>query len=407
MPAYTVAVGPPEISSISRASVPAGASGFFLRITGSGFTGQSVVDWDGSARQTTYVSPTELTAQIGSLDVSTASDAAVQVSTPGDTFGAISTPGTFVITGLSPTSVTTGGAGFTLTVLGQGFTTSSTVQWNATARTTTYVSSTEALAQIQAADIASAGTASVTVQTAGSRSWSSGNVTILPPSKDAVAVQINPEHSGAIELNVTLPVSSSWSTDVGGTPSYALIADGKVSVTVSEGGDSALVALDEATGAVVWGPIAISGDADAAYDAGTVFVVSAASVGAPQVQAYDAATTGTAKWNSVLARGGEYGFVGPPTAANGFVFQTTNVTQYALSESSGDVPWAGGDGFRSLAVTLNGVYLAPVCSTLDTRPATAANIWFTDGGCSAGGGGSTPVVSGGVVYARSRTALER
>ncbi len=231
------------------------------------------------------MSPTELTAQIGSLDVSTASDAAVQVSTPGGTAGTISTPDTFIITGLSPTSVTTGGDGFALTVLGQGFTTSSAVQWNGSARTTTYVSSTEVLAQIQAADIASAGTASVTVQTAGSSSWSSGEVTILPPSKDAVAVQINPEHSGAIKFNnVTLPVSSSWSTDVGGTPSYALIADGKVFVTVSEGGNSALVALDQATGAVVWGPIAISGDANAAYDAGTVFVVSAVSVGIPQVQ---------------------------------------------------------------------------------------------------------------------------
>ncbi len=81
------------------------------------------------------------------------------------------------------------------------------------------------------------------------------------------------------------------------------------------------------------------------------------------------------------------------------MYQTTDVTLYALTESSGDVAWAGGAGFSNPAVTLDGVYLAPVCFTLDTRPATGESIWVTNGGCASGGGGSTPVVSGGVVYA--------
>ncbi len=64
---------------------------------------------------------------------------------------------------LSPSSATAGGAGFTLTVTGSNFINGSTVQWNGASRTTTYVSSTQLTAAILAADIVSAGTATVTV----------------------------------------------------------------------------------------------------------------------------------------------------------------------------------------------------------------------------------------------------
>jgi hypothetical protein len=39
------------------------------------------------------------------------------------------------------------------------------------------------------------------------------------------------------------------------------------------GGSSQLLALDQATGATVWGPIVISDAASAAYDGGTLFVI--------------------------------------------------------------------------------------------------------------------------------------
>ena len=67
------------------------------------------------------------------------------------------------ITGLNPSSATPGGPAFTLTVNGTGFVNSSVVHWNGSNRTTTYVSSTQLTAAITAADIATPGTASVTV----------------------------------------------------------------------------------------------------------------------------------------------------------------------------------------------------------------------------------------------------
>ena len=66
-------------------------------------------------------------------------------------------------TTLSPSSATAGGSAFTLTVTGTNFINGSTVRWNGANRTTTFVSSTSLTAAITAADIATAGTAPVTV----------------------------------------------------------------------------------------------------------------------------------------------------------------------------------------------------------------------------------------------------
>jgi hypothetical protein len=68
------------------------------------------------------------------------------------------------MSGISPAFTSAGGAAFTLTVSGTGFVSGSTVYWGTTALTTTYVSATQLTAQIAAADIASAGTTEVTVQ---------------------------------------------------------------------------------------------------------------------------------------------------------------------------------------------------------------------------------------------------
>ena len=68
------------------------------------------------------------------------------------------------ITSLSPVSATVGSPGFTLTVNGSNFVSGWTVvQWNGAVRTTTFVNSRQLTAAITDADIATAGTANVTV----------------------------------------------------------------------------------------------------------------------------------------------------------------------------------------------------------------------------------------------------
>jgi hypothetical protein len=87
---------------------------------------------------------------------------------------AVSTPVTVTVvtpapaplaSSLTPSAAAAGGSGFTLTVSGSGFTPSSVVQWGGANRATTFVSNTELRATIGATDIATAGTAQVTVAT--------------------------------------------------------------------------------------------------------------------------------------------------------------------------------------------------------------------------------------------------
>ena len=71
------------------------------------------------------------------------------------------------LTSLSPGFVTAGSPAFTLTVNGAGFTSASTINWGTAALSTQFVSATQITAKVPAADVATAGTNSITVQTSG------------------------------------------------------------------------------------------------------------------------------------------------------------------------------------------------------------------------------------------------
>ncbi len=67
------------------------------------------------------------------------------------------------VTSMSPTAALAGDLGFTLTVNGSIFVPGSVVRWNGADRSTVFVNSSQITAQISAADIATVGTAAVTV----------------------------------------------------------------------------------------------------------------------------------------------------------------------------------------------------------------------------------------------------
>jgi hypothetical protein len=159
----------PTVASISPSSGIAGGAAFTLTVDGSNFISTSTVQWNGTNRTTSYVSATQLTASITTVDIATAGTANVTVVNPAPG-GGTSSSASFTandpvpaISSLSPSSASTGGATFTLTVNGSNFVSSSTVQWNGSSRTTAHVSATQLTASITAADVAGAGTASVTV----------------------------------------------------------------------------------------------------------------------------------------------------------------------------------------------------------------------------------------------------
>jgi hypothetical protein len=166
---YTLTNPSPVLSSLSPASVTAGASGFTVAVTGTGFVSGAAVRWNGSPRTTTFVSATVVNAAISAGDVATAGTATVTVVNPAPTVGASNAltftvnPPAPVISTIAPAQVVAGSGATTLTVNGTGFRAGAVVQWNGTPRTTTFISATQLTAAVLAGDVAAVGTATVTV----------------------------------------------------------------------------------------------------------------------------------------------------------------------------------------------------------------------------------------------------
>jgi hypothetical protein len=109
-----------------------------------------------------------VTASVPASLIASPGSANITVTTSGGTSAsAVFTinPPLPTISNISPNSVSAGGAGFTLTVNGTNYISGSSVQWNATALSTTFVSATQVTASVPASLIASPGSANITVTT--------------------------------------------------------------------------------------------------------------------------------------------------------------------------------------------------------------------------------------------------
>jgi hypothetical protein len=186
------------ISLLSPSGANAGGAAITLTIEGTGFLSNSVVEWNGSNRVTTYISTSVLLAQITTADLTTAGTVNILVNTPGTAVSdpsqgenviatsnvvqfVIQAPGAPlpVITSLVPSTITAGSlaqtASFNLRVLGTGFNSATIVSWNGSqlvqysytpqtgcvagaTTTTTYVSATEVDASVSGCLVQSAQT---------------------------------------------------------------------------------------------------------------------------------------------------------------------------------------------------------------------------------------------------------
>lgn len=405
---------PPTIVGLSPSLAATGDPGFTLTVTGTRFAPGATVAWNGSPRPTTFVWATEVRAAIAAADLAVAGTAWVTVSNPG---GAPSNAYAFevrnpvpAIAALSPASAAPGDPRFTLTVTGSGFPSGTVVQWNGASRPTTVISSTVVQAAIGAADVAAAGSAEVSVYAPPPGGGTSAAVAFPiaqrpAPPPQSVAYQINPAHSGHVVFGTPLafPSSPAWSVTLAGAASYPLIAGGKVFVLTagsSTGGYGIqLYALDLASGALAWGPIAIDGSwAGHAYENGTLFVLNFDG----RLRAFDAAT-GTPGWSVSLPY--QWAFSAAPTAANGFVYAGgagSGGTLYAVDEVDGALRWSSsvmnGDQ-SSPAVGLDGVFVSYPCQVYKFDLLAGSPIWHYNGPCE-GGGGKTAAYAPSALYVR-------
>ncbi|MFB3921521.1 MAG: putative Ig domain-containing protein [Terriglobia bacterium] len=135
-----------------------------------------------------------------------------------------------MISSLSPNSATAGSGNIIMTVNGSSFTSGTTVQWNGTGLTTTYVSSTQLQASVPMSLTASAGTASVTAVTSGKFGGTSNilSFTIAAPAPTTTTTTTTTTTS-TTPLSITTSsvpsatAGTSYNTSFagsGGTPAY-------------------------------------------------------------------------------------------------------------------------------------------------------------------------------------------
>jgi len=211
---FTINNPTPTITTINPSSVTAGGAAFTLTVNGTNFISGAVVKINGSDRATTFVSGSQLTAAILASDIATGATASITVSNPAPSAGTSNAAALTInnpapaITTLSPASATVGGPAFTLTVNGTGFVNGSTVRWNGANRATTFVSATNLTAAITAADIATAGAASVTVvnSTPGGGTSNAVNFPINQPNPAPTIASLNPSFANIGGQSFTLTV---------------------------------------------------------------------------------------------------------------------------------------------------------------------------------------------------------
>ena len=173
----------PAVTSANPSTVIAGTNGSSITVTGTGFVSQSGVQWNGSARTTTYVSATQLQVALVAADLATAGTAQISIVNPAPGGGTSSNLAFTInnpapaITSANPAAVSAG-SGASITLTGTGFVPQSVAQWNGSARTTTYVSATQLQVSLSASDLAAAGTGSLTVVNAAPGGGSSGGSSI-------------------------------------------------------------------------------------------------------------------------------------------------------------------------------------------------------------------------------------
>ncbi|MCU1308280.1 MAG: conserved repeat domain protein [Acidobacteriaceae bacterium] len=159
----------PAVSSISPAAGLLNGPQVVITVNGVQFVPSALVRWNGVDLNTTYVSDKQLTATAPASNMTTPGAAHVTVfnASPGGAESNITifnvTPDSNSIQSLAPSSIGEGSTAFSLIVTGQNFTQDSVVKWNGTFRHTTFINSVSLKADINAADVANAGTASITV----------------------------------------------------------------------------------------------------------------------------------------------------------------------------------------------------------------------------------------------------
>jgi hypothetical protein len=212
----------PAITQVSPASVSASATNPTISVTGTGFVPTTVINVNGSARTTVFVSGTQVNTTLTAADLAAPGSLTLTAvnPTPG---GGTSTAATVAVNNpapggplkVSPNLVLAGTATpTTITVTGTGFLPTTAIQVAGAARATTYLSATQVTFQLTAADEATSQvlTFSVVNPSPGGGSIL-GQVDILSQTPTPVLMSLSPSqfYTGAAASTITVNGSNLFS----------------------------------------------------------------------------------------------------------------------------------------------------------------------------------------------------
>ncbi len=172
----------PAITSVSPNTATAGQDTATVTVTGTGFVAASVINVNGAARTTTFISGTQLQVSLPASDFMTAGSLQISVSNGAPGGGtspaspiAISNP-VPTISGVSPNTLPQGSSDIAVDITGTGFVRASIAQFNGSSRATQYVSSTQLRATLTYSDFSLSQTGKITVTNAAPGGGTSGSV---------------------------------------------------------------------------------------------------------------------------------------------------------------------------------------------------------------------------------------
>jgi hypothetical protein len=217
----------PQITSISPTGVSTGSNSFVLSVTGNSFVSQSTVTVNGNIRTTSFQGSTFLQATVLSTDVSNAGTLEIAVVNPPPGGGSsisvplkIKNPVPSIAT-LAPTAILAGSAGTTLAIAGAGFVPDSVVTLNGAPRTTTFTSSGQVQAQLNAGDLSNAGIVQVRVTNPADGGSGGGNSNALTFAVDATELSGLPLIVDLAPDGTQANTGICGATCTGGTPALA------------------------------------------------------------------------------------------------------------------------------------------------------------------------------------------
>ena len=234
----------PHVTGISPKSFPAGGGAFTVTVTGTGFIPASVVTLNGQSMPTTFISATQLKAdvpaallqqvlQVQQSAASKTADASVSavvtsqefdinVTNPGpgggpgqNSQGNQLTPQNMppVLLSISPTQVNAGSASLTLSLSGNNFNGTSIINFGSLQQSPLTSNGTSMTVSIPAGSLATAGPVAVTVTNPGAGTTTAQTFTINPQGNAAPSItSVNPPSVPAASGPVTVTVQGTGFT---------------------------------------------------------------------------------------------------------------------------------------------------------------------------------------------------